>query len=187
MIKPIEENTLAGCKERSAFMATNQDKSRISVLEIRNMEEDLTQIATTESFSLDLINCSGDLLTNCKSETEVIKFIRQSERLLRTGGKLFVSYRDYFREISEDDRFVPVQLSQDRLRTQVLDYYADYVKISELMFEKNSLGGWALQVESHIKLRIPEGLILDAFVKSGLEIQQFKNEEGIVSVLGAKY
>jgi hypothetical protein len=39
-------------------------------------------------------------------------------------------------------------------------------------------------VESHIKLPITEDFILDAFVKSGLGIQLFKNEKGIVSVLG---
>ena len=187
MVKPKVENTLAGYYEKRNFMAKNQDKSANSVLEISNMKEDLAGLGKLESFSLDLINCSGDILTNCKSEIEVAQFICQGARILSTGGKLFVSFRDYFRGLGDDDRFVPVQLSQHRLMTQVLDYYTAYVKISEITYEKTPFGEWAQRVESHIKLRIPEGFILDAFVKSGLEVLLFSNEKGIVSILGAKY
>lgn len=186
MIKLIEEKVAPDFKERLVTRFSNQVVAELSVLEIENIEAEILNMRQDNHTPPDLIMCTGDRVTDFNTENEVLQFIRDCARVLCAGGKLFLSYRDLFKEVGDEQRFIPIHLNHDRLLTAVLEYFPGFVKVSELLYEKSVSGDWVQKVKSYHKLRLSEGFIMDAFMIAGLEIHLFTNENGVISVLGVK-
>jgi hypothetical protein len=128
-------------------------KNNSKGLDIDVIEDDIKAIKQYAESEPELIICWGDTLTHLDSKKEVEEFVIDICQTLIVGGKLVVSFRDYSNELMGDDRFIPVKSDDDRILTCFLEYGKEYVKVTDLLYEKTETG-WQQKVSSYNKVRI---------------------------------
>ena len=148
-------------------------QARKGSYDIETREADITEldsIALPQSAST--IVCMGDTLTHLPSKESVQKLFTGVFQKLAPGGVFVLSYRDLTVELTETDRFLPVQADDNRIMTCFLEYKtSDAVTVHDLVYVRGE-GGWKLNKSSYEKLRLGYSWVKDALRNAGFTLTQ---------------
>lgn len=124
----------------------------------------------TEAGSADLVICMGDTITHLPSRGCVCKLARSVSRVLKTGGRFVVTYRDLAASEPEGlDRFIAVHSDEHRIMTCFLEYAsADTVIVHDLIHMRERGAKWILKKSSYEKLRLPAEWLCEELQAQGL-------------------
>ncbi len=137
---------------------------------INIVQADIRSVLEFKELQPELIVCCGDTITHLKNKQQIEKLIRDSKNILSTNGNLILTFRDYSSELNDQQRFIPVKSSIDRILTCILEYGTEKVKVTDLLQEKIN-GKWIQKVSSYEKVRISPNEIVDMLKKNGMEIK----------------
>lgn len=130
---------------------------------------DITNIGAYENLKPELIVCCGDTLTHLENKEQIEQLISDSGRILEDNGHLILTFRDYTHELNDQQRFIPVKSSDDRMLTCILEYQPDKIKVTDLLHERID-GEWIQKVSSYEKVRIHPSEICQMLEKNGMTI-----------------
>ena len=136
---------------------------------IQTLELDITNVSELASLSPELIACCGDTLTHLSNKHEIATFITDAANILSHEGLLILTFRDYSKELNDQQRFIPVKSSPNRILTCILEYHPEKVKVTDLLYE-NVNTQWIQKVSSYEKVRISPQEIEQYLEQSGMEI-----------------
>jgi protein-L-isoaspartate O-methyltransferase len=132
------------------------------------VEDDLL-IGPTLNLSPTLIVCCGDTIAHLPDYNKLNELIAGSYSALADGGKMYLSFRDYSRELKDTDRFIPVKQDETRIFTCFLEFLNDRVRVTDILLH-NVAGRWEQKISSYLKLRTTVPMIEDTMQRSGFSI-----------------
>ena len=91
-------------------------------LPINIIQSDIVEYIINNNDPADLIICWGDTLTHLESQSRIEQFLGASSASLANGGHIVLSFRDYTKELTGDQRFIPVKSTDFRILTCFLEY-----------------------------------------------------------------
>jgi len=74
--------------------------------EIHLISDDIFDYLDKAEIFPELVVCMGDTVSHFESENRVLKMIEKSHDILKPGGKLVLSFRDYTDDIEDKERFI---------------------------------------------------------------------------------
>lgn len=128
-------------------------KSKIGGLAIEPIKDTIVNVRKIAGSPVDLIVCCGDTIAHLDSFEQLDNLIRDCYDLLKTNGKLILSFRDYSVALSDTQRFIPVKADDQRILTCVIDFSENKVTVTDLLHEKKE-GIWSQKISSYQKLRL---------------------------------
>nr|PZN53172.1 MAG: hypothetical protein DIU61_09975 [Bacteroidota bacterium] len=97
------------------------------------------------------------------------ELIAGSYSALVQGGKLYLSFRDYSRELEGVDRFIPVKQDETRIFTCFLEFFESTVGVTDILLHKVD-GKWEHKISSYFKLRTTVDMVENAIRSVGFNI-----------------
>lgn len=158
--------------------ATHAHAERLSLA-----ETDLLAYLRGAEQRFDVILCVGDTLTHLAAESSVVELVERSARLLTTGGRLALSYRDSTRFAAEGVRRF-IEVARDRQRTlhcllEPID--AGHLRVTDIVTELEA-DGPRTRLSDYVKLRIAPERLLEAARVAGLELERRGDENGLTTL-----
>lgn len=176
------------------FQVLAVDFSRELLAELRqnNPSENLTvvegsieNVADFNNPPPELIVCWGDTLAHLESLEAVARFLKACFSTLADNGQLVLSFRDYGFELAGNNRFIPVKSDESRIMTCFLEYAADKVTVTDIVYEKNG-AHWQQIISSYQKVRLTRNLVLEMLENIGFEIIFNEIERGLCKIIASK-
>lgn len=133
----------------------------------------------------ELIVCMGDTLTHLLDTETVVRLIRQCHAELVPDGKLILSLRDYSREDAGSVVVIPVRRDADRIFLCRLEYQADHVGVTDVLYSRES-GSWERSCGEYRKLRIAPGFLERELERAGFRIEKNSVGEGHIAIIAQK-
>ncbi len=144
--------------------------------------DDITNIGNLVNKKVDLIACCGDTLTHLNDIKSIQLFIENIASLLNKEGQLYFSFRDYTIELVEHQRFIPVKFASNKLLTCCLEYFDNYVNVTDIIHYKKD-DKWILKTSSYKKVRISALDVVYFLEKSGLKLVNMTRHKGMVHLI----
>lgn len=163
----------------------NELRANKGTLPIRTIEKEVLDFLKETTDKPELIVCMGDTLTHFAAHADIEKMIRRISRLLPTGGKLVVSWRDLSETRTGADRFFHVRSDDTRTLSCFLEYFPGHVMVHDLLVEKAD-GKWSQSVSNYPKLRIPVQAFLKICDDNGITPLSEEVIQGMTYVIGEK-
>ncbi len=160
-------------------------QNRTNGLPVQCYNDDLRSLANYATPSPELIVCAGDTLTHLESRSEVQALINSGTRLLTPRGKWFLSFRDYSRPLTGDQRFIPVRSDANGIMTCILDYTDDKVRVTDLLHTRTATG-WKQTVSSYEKIRLSMDEVVGYLRESGLRVIYAEPLNGLHTIIANK-
>jgi 2-polyprenyl-3-methyl-5-hydroxy-6-metoxy-1,4-benzoquinol methylase len=154
-------------------------------LNIEILNEDIREIKHLKNKEPELIICCGDTISHLDNKKEIEMFIAGIASILKVGGKILLSFRDYTTELTGDSRFIPVKSDETKILTCILDYDKETVRVTDLLNEKTETG-WNQKVSSYNKVRISTNEIVKQLEANGLKIQLNKVINRMTNIIATK-
>lgn len=159
--------------------------SRKNGLQIETINDDLKNILDYQDKTPELIICCGDTLPHLDSKEQIIQTIYDISAALTSKGKIILSFRDYSMELKDTMRFIPVKSDSNRILTCYLEYSADKVKVTDLLYERNG-DVWNQKISSYDKVRVTKGMILEILDMHGFKVLFDDTINRMITVVGQK-
>ena len=177
---------------RTGFKVIAIDFNMQLIDELRNNSEgnDITihedNICNLKNYNYkpDVITCCGDTLAHLDTFDALETLIADCYSILNNHGKLFITFRDYSTEMKDVDRFIPVKQDATRILTCFLEYFSDYVRVTDLLYE-NINDTWQQKVSSYKKLRLSTRQMEQLLLETGFNIE-YKETGRMNTLIGVK-
>lgn len=160
-------------------------KQRCRDLPVEAVEEDILNIAKLTHLKPELIVCMGDTLTHLESREDVMQLIDDCSSVLKDGGHLVLSFRDYTYELKDEARFIDVKSDEKRILTCFLEYSEKTVKVTDLLHEKEGKR-WKQKLSTYRKIRITPETVSNIIMSTGMEILRTGTDKGICTIVAEK-
>jgi len=147
--------------------------------------EDITNVKAFAKLNPELIACCGDTPTHLESKEQVEQLLIDSTQILVDNGNIMLSFRDYTYELKDEQRFIPVKSSSDRILTCVLEYEDEKVRVTDLLHE-NFNGEWTQKASGYYKLRLAPVAVIEILEESGMKIHFNESIKGVCTIIGQK-
>ncbi len=180
---------------RSGYVVTAVDACAelLAVLEehrgelpVRAIQADIQDHLKQENRVFDLILCMGDTLTHLPGQDAAQALLARSARLLRPGGSLLLSFRDYATgPLQGASRFIPVRADDTRIATCFLEYGETHVQVHDLLHEKKD-GQWRFSVSAYPKCRLAPAWVREELLRQGLAEIQEESARGMLMLRARK-
>lgn len=154
-------------------------------LTIETLNEDIRKIKQFADKEFELIVCCGDTLSHLDNKKKIENLIIDISTILRIGNKTLLSFRDYSKELTGNDRYIQAKSDDTRILTCVLDYDTDTVKVTDLLNEK-TVTGWKQKVSSYNKVRISTNEIIKMLESNRMVIQLNQVINGMTTIIAVK-
>jgi SAM-dependent methyltransferase len=128
--------------------------------------------------SADAVVCMGDTLTHLPSLAALAALLDEIATALRPGGRFVATLRDYTRELTGTERFIPVKSDTRRILTCFLEYAPDHVTVHDILHERDEEDVWAMNVSAYAKLRLARDGLAGELAARGLEVEVNRFERG---------
>ena len=125
------------------------------------------------SASADAIVCMGDTLTHLERRADVSALFSDAHRTLAPGGLFVLGFRDLSVARAGLDRIIPVRADNDRILTCVLDYEADAVVVTDVLYLRGA-NGWSVRKSSYRKLRLAAGDVAEELSGLGFTVRRYQ-------------
>ncbi len=159
------------------------NKADLPVLLIEN--DILDYLKSSQDTHPELIVCMGDTISHLSTFEDVEELIRKSFEILKSGGKLVLSFRDYSMPLEDTSRFIPVKSDDYRIMTCFLEYGDTRVTVTDLVYEKHN-GSWHQKVSSYKKLRMSQDYLISQLQKAGFKIDSQKTVNRMIHLIAKK-
>jgi len=160
-------------------------QSKIDDLPVSVVNDDIRNLKKYSQTQPELIVCCGDTLTHLESPDEVEQLIADASAMLVPEGKLVLSFRNYSKELTDTQRFIPVKSDATRILTCVLEYFPDKIRVTDLLHELEN-GRWEQKISSYFKIRLPKETITGLLKDSGFGILYEQTERGVIKLIAEK-
>lgn len=147
--------------------------------------DDIRHVAAYAHLNPTLVVCCGDTITHLDSFEEIEKLVQDIFQILTNDGKFIVSFRDYSTELTDTNRFIPVKSDSQRVFTCFLEYFADKVKVTDLLYQKDG-NEWKQKASSYFKVRLTEKIMCNYLTINGFEIEFSGKEKGVITIIAKK-
>ena len=117
--------------------------------------------------------------------SQVEELVSLSSQKLEPGGKLILSYRDFDKELINENRFIHVRSDENRIHTCYLEYLPGYIKVFDILNEKEN-EKWQQRVSWYPKLRLPVTAVHSLLEKHNLTLLKHEVIGGMTYVIAAK-
>jgi len=154
-------------------------------IRIQVAEDDIKHIKKYAHLSPELIGCWGDTLAHLESDRALETLIVDIAFCLKKGGRFLTSFRDYSKEKTGSQIFIPVKSDEERLLTCVLNYEPQKVKVTDLLWQREA-NGWQQKVSSYYKIRTSPVLVERLLRNNGFEIQLNTLKDGMCHIIAQK-
>lgn len=156
-------------------------------LEIRTVLHDLSTLRTCSSLpaQADCAVCMGDTLIHLPTLETVTELFAQVHDVLAPGGLLILGFRDLSQELFGLDRFIPVRSDDDRVMTCILEYEADRVIVTDLIYQRED-DGWKLLKSSYRKLRPSVDWVRNRLERQGFTVCSQETTAGVCNLVAQK-
>ncbi|WP_299289184.1 methyltransferase domain-containing protein [uncultured Mucilaginibacter sp.] len=154
-------------------------------LPIEIINADIKSVRNYTINNSELIICAGDTITHLNNIKEVEQLIEDCAGTLYNEGKLILSFRDYTKAVSGNDRFIFVKSDESRILTCCLDYFDDKVLVTDLLNSKTE-ADWKQSISSYYKVRITSVKIESFLNKHGFKIQHKDLVNRMVTIIAQK-
>ncbi|UZR95267.1 class I SAM-dependent methyltransferase [Chondrinema litorale] len=144
-------------------------KEHTKELPVNIVEGDIKAVNNFADLQPALIVCWGDTLMHLANKSEIETLIADCAKILASGGKLLLSFRDYTFELQGVQRFIPVKSDAHRILTCILEYLPDKVQVTDLLYEKTP-EGWQQKVSTYQKVKIVPTEVAALLQKHGFKI-----------------
>ena len=163
------------------------DELRVNAggLDIEIRCDDIRNINQFAHREIELVVCCGDTLSHLNDKMEVKKWITDISAILKPAGKILFSFRDYSAELTGDGRFIPVKSDDTRILTCVLDYEKEFVRVTDLLYEKTETG-WKQRVSSYVKVRTSSIEIVEFLEANNMRIQLNEVVNRMTTIIAVK-
>jgi SAM-dependent methyltransferase len=154
-------------------------------LAIEIIEDDISALNKYIDPQPELIICWGDTITHLDSNKQIEQLLADCCKALTKNGKLILSFRDYSEELTGNDRFIPVKSDANRILTCFLEYHADHITVTDLLYEKDGTG-WKQKVSSYNKVRVSTSSIKNHLAQNGMKIIFDEPVNRLTTIIAAK-
>jgi ubiquinone/menaquinone biosynthesis C-methylase UbiE len=163
----------------------NELRTKSKNLNVEIIENDISNFDSYSNRNPELIVCMGDTLTHLGSLNSVRDLIKNSYRELSANGRLILSFRDITIELKEEERFIPVRSDDSRIFICFLEYYLEYVKVFDIVYEHEN-GKWLQKISSYKKIKISQETIKQYIKEAGFDVEFFDVKNGLVTLIAKK-
>jgi 2-polyprenyl-3-methyl-5-hydroxy-6-metoxy-1,4-benzoquinol methylase len=160
----------------------NELKSNRRAKGIETVQSDIRDIIKFRYLKPELIVCCGDTITHLDNKKQIKNLIEDSKDILTRNGQLILTFRDYSHKLNDRQRFIPVKSSSDRILTCILEYNAEKVKVTDLLYEKKERE-WKQKVSSYEKVRISTSELVEFIEHAGMEISVNEPVDGMQTLV----
>lgn len=160
-------------------------ESNITNCNIEVIEDDILNFKNHVNVNPKLIVCCGDTLAHLSSLSKVEELLSSIYNSLVPSGKLILSFRDYSSDLKDTSRFIPVHSDDGKILTCFLEYYDDYVRVTDILHYLSN-GKWLQKVSSYFKVRLTEKLIFEYLKETEFEILYNRIEKGMITLICQK-
>jgi SAM-dependent methyltransferase len=149
-------------------------------LPIQLVNDDLTRFGDhLGSDYASLIVCMGDTLTHLSSINAVNALIEDSAHKLSPDGLMVFAFRDYTRELTDADRFIPVRSDGDRIHTCFLEYRQDTVLVNDIVHTRDDVA-WRTSVGAYTKIRLCPETFVESVLSRGFSLIHKSVDRGML-------
>jgi SAM-dependent methyltransferase len=163
----------------------NELTANTKEMDVEVIHEDIREIGQFSGFNPELIVCCGDTLLHLDSKQDIEQFIYGITSVLVKGGKLLLTFRDYYTALTGNDRFIPVKSDENKILTCILDYETDFVNVTDLLHERNK-DGWKQKISSYKKVRVKSNEINGIIERNGMVIQYAQIVNRLITIIACK-
>lgn len=149
---------------------------------IEIVEDDIREIRKYSTVKPDLILCCGDTITHLENVSEIETFVGDCADSLSDHGRLMLSWRDYSRDLSDVERFIPVRSDSERILTCFLEYGAGKVLVTDLLHERTQ-NGWVQKASSYSKVRLKVAEVIQMIERKGMLIRFNEPVSGLQTII----
>ena len=152
-----------------------------------NVTTIIDDIKNVETFAdkPELIVCYGDTLTHLNDKTEIKDFLAKISNSLCENGKVILSFRDYSKELTGTDRFIPVRSDNTKILTCILDYEEESVNVTDLLYEKiNDV--WKHSVSEYKKVRLLPAEVVECLEENKMTIKFNQVVNRLTTIIASK-
>lgn len=152
---------------------------------VRTIAGDILDFSLWAGRDPELIVCMGDTLPHLPDTDTVVRLIRQCHAELVVGGRLILALRDYSREVEGNIVVIPVQRDRDRIFLCRLEYRADHVGVTDVLYSRES-GSWERSYGEYRKLRIAPAFLERELERAGFRIEDKSVSKGHITIIAQK-
>lgn len=146
---------------------------------------DIRDLKFAKPLNPSAIVCMGDTLTHLSTLEDVRSLIKNSYFVLKTQGKLILTFRNLTSLPSEAERFFIVRSDDEQILSCFLEDAGEKVKVYDLLYKKID-GQWELQKSFYHKLKIDPLLIEKQMSELGFKVATKKLPNGMDALIGQK-
>jgi hypothetical protein len=161
---------------------TTELANRKAGYNIEVIKGDFTDPAVLAGFSPELVVCMGDTMSHLESVEKLNEFIKTIHAISSPEALFIVSYRDLSKELTGNQRFIPVKSDQGRILTCFLEFFPERVVVTDIWHEYEN-GQWVQKISSYHKLRLTVDSIRNTFARfnfSLLHMEVIRNRNYMV-------
>jgi hypothetical protein len=137
-----------------------------------------TDKAILARYSPELIVCMGDTITHLESTDQLTQLVKDIHEISAPGAFFVISYRDLSKELIDTQRFIPVKADNTRILTCFLEYFPEYVRVTDLLHEFEN-GAWIQKISSYNKLRISIDSLRNLLSKNNFHMKNMEVIRGM--------
>ncbi|WP_027175812.1 class I SAM-dependent methyltransferase [Desulfovibrio aminophilus] len=162
-------------------------EEKMGGLPIQAVRADILAHLERETETFDLVLCMGDTLTHLPDQDAARTLLTQAARLLKPGGVLLLSFRDYASSTPEGlSRFIPVRSDDTRVATCFLEYGTTHVQVHALLHTRQEDGQWIFSASVYPKCRLAPEAVRAALAGLGFRDVRTESERGMVFLRAEK-
>ena len=162
-----------------------QLKAATAQFQIETVCDDLLNFTDYDRGNIELVVCMGDTLTHLDSLQKVKVLFDKVYSALEADGRLILSFRNLTVELTELERFIPVQSNDQTIFTCFLEYEEDTVKVHDIIYEKKN-EQWVMKKSFFKKLRISPDWTRNYLQSIGFKIEFDNEENGMRFIIARK-
>lgn len=146
---------------------------------------DITKVAEYEKLKPELIICCGDTITHLEDIQQIEKLILDAANIIQSNGHIILSFRDYTQELNDQQRFIAVKSTENRILTCILEFEPEKIRVSDLLHERINKK-WTQKVGTYEKVRISPLTIIQFLKKNGMKIKLHKQINNFYTIVARK-
>lgn len=147
-------------------------------LDIEIINGDFTDSIHYLKFPPELIVCMGDTITHLESTDHIDLLLKNACRYSHDNAAFIVSFRDLTRELTDEQRFIPVRSDDNRILTCFLEYFPDYVKVTDILHERHN-NQWVQKISCYRKLRLNTEMLRNLFARNNFHLMDVEMMKGM--------
>ena len=157
---------------------SNEIVNHSAGLDIEVLNGDFTDQVYFLKYAPELMVCMGDTITQLESTDHIDLLLKNASRYSRDNAVFVVSFRDLTRELTDEQRFIPVRSDDNRILTCLLEYFPDFVKVTDILHERIN-HEWVQKVSCYRKLRLNTEMLRNLFARNNFHLMDVEIIKGM--------